>query len=542
VTVKRYLVPFDTKGTGYRSWAAPVLLAALGVLLVWDRRLPYRSIDAQHEGQFLSWANAAMHGRRPGLEIKTIYGYLQTEALAGTLRVCGATAIVWRRYAFALKLLSVILFAISLWLVHPSPLLASATLLAGLAASPTWFDPIAMQYLRVVLPLVVLCWTWSRGTPSPDRLAVAGIFAALAFWWSPDFGAAGIAAMVAALVAAGSAGAAKPYALGAAGVLLLPLAWAGARYPEFVGAHLAFSVNRLTGYGWTSLSRDPGWWLDLAAGPALLAVAWPGRRRDPLLVALALFAIACTLPTLTRADPDHQELAHPAILAALARALVPLNRPKFRRVVAAAFLVVLAAGKAVHVWDYHLLLLPDRWSVEPQQAEIRAGLRRESHVPRLAGLALPAPECAHFERLTDLLMCATQPDEPIFLMANEQILYFLADRLPATAYPLYFVRATPLQSALLLTELQSAQPRYLLIASNAGPDGPDRARFPAIYAWAETSFAPIAHLPPSPFQPAVTYDLREDAAHARLGVGRARLATCKGYNQVETEAGGHHAI
>src|ERR1043166_7510238 len=152
----------------------PILLAALGLLLVWDRRLPYRAIDPLHEGQFLSWANAALHGRRPGLEVKTIYGYLQTETLAGVLRTFGTAGLVWRRYEFTVKAVSVVLFAVALWMANPAPGLCCAALLAGLAASPDWFDPVAMSFLRVVLPLTALCWMWLEEQPTEQRLATGG--------------------------------------------------------------------------------------------------------------------------------------------------------------------------------------------------------------------------------------------------------------------------------------------------------------------------------------------------------------------------------
>jgi len=198
--------------------------------------------------------------------------------------------------------------------------------------------------------------------------------------------------------------------------------------------------------------------------------------------------------------------------------------------------------KAHPIWDFHLLRIADRWSVAPQTEEARLGQRREPRLARLAGLRLPEAECRYYESLTGLLTCATRPDEPVFLMANEQILYFLADRLPATAYPLYFVRATAAQSGQLLAELSAAPPRYLLVASNAGPDGPDQARFPALYAWTAASTTSIARLHPKPGEPTVTYDLREDTADARRGVGRARLSACGKLYIMESEtAGGHHA-
>ena len=72
------------------------IVVLVGGSLVWDRQLPYRPIDGLHEGHQLAWANCALHGQKPQLDVRTMYGFFQITALASVLKWCGMTVMTFR--------------------------------------------------------------------------------------------------------------------------------------------------------------------------------------------------------------------------------------------------------------------------------------------------------------------------------------------------------------------------------------------------------------------------------------------------------------
>ncbi len=508
-----------------RNRALPYVgIALAAAALLWDRGLPCAPVDFLHEGQHLAWANCALRGLKPQLDVRTLYGFLQTEALAATLKTFGLRVLIWRRYAFALKVAGVALFVAALWSLATGWAVAAWAVPAVLLASTSLFTWLHYDPMRSALPLFALALA-CRGTRAAG---IAGFVCGISFFWSPEFALAGAAASVFTL-ARGGRGRLPRWAVGAALALLLPLPWARARWPELLWNHVEFILDRAGGYARIPL---PAWGIAYLAVPgaalALAASGWISRQRDPALAALGLFALACAVPALTRPDRLHLDLAFIPLLAATARWAATIRAPARPWIGAGALALAIAHGALSG--DRAAWHLATRWLPSEPAADAARARPQPSPEFRLAGLRLDSREAELLQRITRLLGCAALPGEPVFLLANEQVFYFLADRLPATRFPLFFVRHTPRQRGELAAELERVAPRFVLVSRNAGIDRPAAETHPELVRFVQRGYEPLRRVvssyPPGLNLPDVDYTLLERRDSFATGTGGSRLRPC----------------
>ena len=415
------------------------------------------------------------------------------------------------------------------------PLVACA-LLAAIMFSTSLFTMMHYDPLRSLFPLMSLLILRTQPYESSFkrsgvwRVLLSGIFCGLSVFWSPEYAIAGAACAMLCLIVSKRVQDVMAW-LGAFLVaLFVPLPWAGGRWLELLANHLQFIPERAGGYGAIPFPwRGYVFTVVPLTGALLLLTGLFAKRKDVLLAALGAYTLATAYPAIVRADRLHIDQAALPLMAATARFAMRL--PRSRGLWFFAVVLIFSTIHAVQSQEPSLLDLRSRWNIEHFREETRKGWRKLPLEPRMVGLVLDFRETEFYERVTKLLRCAALPDEKIFLLSNSLVFYFLADRLPATQFPLFFIRHTPRQQTELVAELERNAPRYILISDSVGIDRHASLTHPALYDYMSTHYDPLVVLKSMPIPDIdlqdvrVTLTERRDSFHA--GVGKARMRNCR---------------
>ena len=463
------------------------------------------------EGEMLAWVDTVLRGGMLSRDVFCLYGPFSIWPVALLSEAFGPSLALWRTWIFALAppaLLALYLLLRSLVATRAAAL--AATLAIGLLHA-AGIPAMSWSPARVGLGLgafACLCRGWRGG--EARWFAGAGALLGVALLFSQEVGIACAAGAGVALLT--RPGRLRALAWTAAGGAAVVAPWAA-----FIAAHGAlgatldnlflFPRTRVLGFGAYAFPELAPSAESLRAYvfPALLGVAGfavatrvlRGERgeREAAEIGLFVFGALLFLSALSRPDSTHFIFAAPPALVLLAGlmedawfALAARDAPRPRRAAAA---VGLALGAAA--------LLP--WA--PTLAGNAGGLFgpdahgfRELALPRGGGASLPGAFASEVEEVVRALQSRTAPDEPIWVYPNEALLYFLADRPQATAFPLALFAVTRAQRLDLVAQLERSRPRYAVGYHDAAViDGiPYFMALPEVLAYLDLRYEPEARL------------------------------------------------
>jgi len=340
--------------------------------------------------------------------------------------------------------------------------------------------------LRTALPLLGIVM-FRNGLIGGSRmqLVIAGALSAVSLLYSPEFGAAGLAACaVLAFLDRRELGRTAWWAFGfAATLLILTAAMFGNRTAGYLSDSLqgGYALARLKGHGtrplpsfpwWTSFSGlvPPLWrmkWMIRIWGPALVCSAAGGwlliRRREDrypaLFAALLVFAVVAQVPVVARPLSQTATSAPPLVLltAMMLAGLAGSGRVNAGRVSAG---LLAAAGLVLPVGS------PGNWLDKYRGAgpQVAADLPRDGadRMGRVTVSRRQATELAEALRLVDRLAL---PGDRVYCAAPYQThLCFLADRPALPPFLLAHLAATPSDRDRILAALEREKPSVALLS------------------------------------------------------------------------------
>ncbi len=493
------------------AWAG--MAVALALCWIVDPCLRSRDLDLLHEGVHLLLVQSWLAGDLGSGLVHTMYGPLYTRSMAWWMSAFDMTALSLRWYFLAAQAAGMATALLCLRAVCSTrTALAAGTwlLLTAACTGPYGWANI----LRVTLPLasVVLISTAGRsGAGRTDgrippatrvraRAGVAGVLAALGLLYSPEFGLAGIAASVVAILGRGRDRSAVAAAWGPAGGAVLLGFWSamygagswraatdllGNDYPAArLGGDVSYPLHT---FRWPAdaAGLEPLWRSLSVWGPVLLVGSAVATR---VVGSIAVYAALAMIPAIAR-PLGHQAMAAPAWILLAAIWLDALLRGR-RRIAATAVVVGLAA------WG---LLAPDagarallaRWTCAPS-----AGLVSAPADWRLGGIMLPPDQARLLGKAVPLIRRLCPPDGRIVLAAPSYLgLAFLAGRAGAPPFPLTLRAVPAADRRLLVSELDRLRPP-LAVVTFAQLDVPLPVANPELWAYLRSTYRPLRVLDP----------------------------------------------
>jgi hypothetical protein len=460
---------------------APVLLW-LGAALISGFTM-WRYLEPFDEGLLLQAATRVAAGQRPYADFGWGYGPGQALLVALPFELLDPSVVSWRIVRVAADATAALL----VWRLVARAAGPRWALLAWLAAAVTAAQPTSANPASVALALALGALVATTGGSDPPylpgsqggsdppyrRAAAAGVLAALAGFWRPDFGLVALAAAAAALLvrrAPRAAVVAALTALGSAALLYLPFAVAagpGELWDTFVAGPasdgefwgLDFPLvydGPLRGWPPRDLATDLkdllGYELPLTGVIVLAAAVLTVRRATPVLAGLLVLAAGLVVYLFSRPDEQH---AQPLLIVACA--LVPVaiaTRPSraLAAILLAGFALVLAGGAANRLSA--LLLPPD---LEPV------------HLAGVPGIRVPPAEADALPPMVELVQRLVPPGEPIYVAPRRSdlvtlsapILHFLTQR-PNVLRDDVLLQARPAEQERIVAALRRAQPRAVV--------------------------------------------------------------------------------
>jgi hypothetical protein len=436
--------------------------------------LPYE-LNPYDEGVIAYGAEQVLKGRRPGVDFYVPYSPGAFYAVAAAFRLFGVRLLVERGVGAALVLTAVALgFALLVRRSGDAPLSPPRILLAAIAAAAAgvllsigWFSPVTGGALALLL-LSGLAVTHAALAGTPRAGFLAGLTVGLLMLWRLDFGLGGLAAAGVTWVVCG---------VGSriAGLLALGLGAAVIAVPPFAGLLAAGgkrAMNSLLVWPLSGTQAADLPWPPLVPGPLPSAVTtlerlahatggWPFYF--PLLAVLLALLRMTRRETLT---PREISVGTWLLAAAIPMFLYANGRTDYAHVLPLLTLSLLLAALAVMGmldeatlparpaarvapvvarWSFILALLLFVWSPLAKLARIPpAEVLRHMELPgeRGAGIYPDLPVGMQYERILRAFNQVVPPGGRIFsgtprhdvFLTNDIMLYFLAEREPATYY------------------------------------------------------------------------------------------------------------
>ena len=451
-----------------------------------------RYLEPFDEGLLLQAATRMSDGQWPYADFGWAYGPGQPLVIVAAFKVFGPSVIAWR----VLRVIADATIALLVWTLvrrdaGPRWALAGWLAAAVTIAQPTTANPVPIA-LALALGAITVAAT---GEPSPRRAATAGLLAALAGFWRPDFGVVTVLAVAAAVLKGGQTpladsrklrantgrattkGGQTPlglvvWAIGAAvvagAVLYAPFAVAAGvpgLWDSLVSAgvrdgaawRLPFPLEyggSLRGWPPGALAEDGkdvlGYYLPLIGVVSLAVVVIALRRRvTPVVAGLGVLALGMLIYFVSRADELH---AQPLLVVLCA--LIPIAAASVDRgwLVAIPLALILLAGSANRLSA--LLRPPD---LEPV------------HVAGVPGIRVPPEEARALPPLVDAVQRAVPEGEPVYVAPRrsdlvtltDPLLHFLVDR-PNVLRRDALLQARPEEQTRIVAALERERPRAVI--------------------------------------------------------------------------------
>jgi hypothetical protein len=462
-----------------------------------------RYLEPFDEGLLLQAATRIGDGQWPYADFGWAYGPGQPLAVAAAFKVFGPSVIAWR----ILRVVADATIALLVWALVRREAGPRWALAGWLAAAVTIAQPTSANPVPIALAFALGAVTVAvSGQPSPRRAAAAGLLAALAGFWRPDFGLVTTLAVTTAVLKAGHAnpkGGQTP--LGPAGSFgrnlrasaahanrkggqtpLGLVAWAiGGAVVAGVVLYAPFAVAAGPGRLWDSLVsagvRDGAAWrlpFPLAYEGSLRG--WPPRalaedlkdvlgfylpligvvglvvapvalrrRMTPAVAGLGVLALGALGYLLSRADELHAQPLLVILCALLPIAAASVDRAAL---VAIPLALVLLAGAANRLSA--LLLPPD---LEPVELAGVPGIR----VPPAEADALPALVAAVRRAVPDGEPIYVAPRRSDLVTLTDPLIHFLVDR-PNVLRRDALLQARPEEQARIVAALERERPRAVI--------------------------------------------------------------------------------
>jgi hypothetical protein len=524
----------------------PVLLAALLVFGLLRFDLAANGWDAPYtfyaeEGQAIAWADTVNRGGILSRDTYCLYGPLATLPVAVAFDWLGPSVRLWRICLYLLDIPALV--AVFLLLRELGRHRLPAWIGVGLIAFHRMWPMPGMSWslLRTGLGVGALAALAAfLRTGRKSMLLVCGSLVGAALMFSQEAGIAAASAVAAALGAdhvmrrqTWREGAVRSLvAVGGVATVVLPvLGWyASHGAARAMLANLfGFAELRVLGHGgqaFPSIAGVLAAWIAhpgeasadalreaLAAyfGPVtyaltvvLVAVRALGGVWNPryaTYLGLAVYGCALFISPLTRPDATHVFFAMPPALILAVDLGFRSVRIVFRRAAgvaersaAAAFAALAVIGVASFPAD-----TGENLRLFGRQALLNVTLRlqdpgpddqRALELPRAGGVRVPVDRAAEIEGAVRYLLERTRSDEPVWAFPNEAMLNFLAERPPATRYPIATFAVTRDQRLGLIDEVSRSGARYAIVNSKpAIIDGlPSRLQMPEPWRYLDENF------------------------------------------------------
>jgi len=462
--------------------AAPVALWLAAALISGFTLRRY--LEPFDEGLLLQAALRIGDGQWPYADFGWAYGPGQPLTMAGSFELFGRSVLHWRLLRVAADAtIALLVWALVRREAGPRWALAGWAAAAVTIAQPTTANPVP-----IALAFALGAVTVAAGGVTTRRAVAAGVLAALAGFWRPDFGLVTALAVVAVLLRGGQTpladsrkvranrGSARTkggqtplglvvWAIGGAvvagAVLWAPLV-AATGVPGLWDSLVAQGVRdgdawRLPfplGYDGGLRSAEDlkdalGFYLPLIGviGLALVALAW--RRLPPAAAGLGVLALGALAYLLSRADELHAQPLLVILCALLPIAAAQLDRPQVLAVPLALILLAGAANRASA-----LLRPPD---LEPVS------------LPGVPGIRVPPEEARALPPLVAAVQREVPPGEPVYVAPRrsdlvtltDPLLHFLVDR-PNVLRRDALLQARPEEQERIVAALEREQPRAVI--------------------------------------------------------------------------------
>jgi hypothetical protein len=452
-----------------------------------------RYLEPFDEGLLLQAATRIGDGQWPYADFGWAYGPGQPLAVAAAFKVFGASVIEWR----ILRVIADATIALLIWtlvLREAGPRWAFAGWLAAAVtiAQPTSANPVPVA-LALSLGAVTIA---TSGEPSPRRAAAAGLLAALAGFWRPDFGVVALLAVTATILKGGQTPLApgrnlraftRPASTKGGQTPLGLVVWAiGGAVVVGVVLYAPFAVAAGPGRLWDSLVtqgvRDGnawrlpfplgydgslrgwppralaedlkdvlGFYLPLIAvvGLVVAVVVLVRRRVTPAVAGLGVLALGALVYLLSRTDELHAQPLLVILCALLPIVAAQLERPLLPAVVVGLILVAGLANRGSA-----LVLPPD---LEPV---------RLAGVP---GIRVPSAEARALPELVAAVQKTVPEGEPIYVAPRRSdlvtltapLLHFLVDR-PNLLRRDALLQARPDEQERIVAALERERPKAVI--------------------------------------------------------------------------------
>ncbi len=489
---------------------------SLGAIFQYSPLMGFNEIDTAHEGFQLASTQAILGGLLPGVAKAVKYGPLFELTEAWALKIFGVQVLVLRGYFQLAQVLSFLIGCIVIsGLLRRRSFVIWGWLIFWLWSTLVEWSPGRFNDLRCCLPLLAI-YLWFRWCRDGGvwRVLFAGALVSVGVFYSVEFGVAGAAALMVGLIVllvsekSRWRGIGAPVIALAAGVLAVLLIMAivyrgdfgrllvgmykyanafrqghGAfPYPSFPWLDsdgvrylgTGYFINRMCFYFPPLVIVSVGIWLM----GNLLAGGW--SREHVGIAALLVFAGLSWRLALGRSD-IHHVLKASAPAAILCVFLAERLWEKTLTVKASLgkrsmFVIVTGATAAV------VLLMPvllrskggmvaiDRIAQHHQYHNIqdaREAFSKEGYRPtylnRLKDIWLPWYQAESYEILFEFITNNTARDERIHIAPYHGVLFFVADRLPATRYIMPADAVTPQTKAAILETLKKNPPGWVLM-------------------------------------------------------------------------------
>ena len=459
-----------------------------------------RYLEPFDEGLLLQAATRITDGQWPYADFGWAYGPGQPLVVAAAFKLFGPSVIAWR----IVRLIADATIALLVWALVRREAGPRWALAGWLAAAVTIAQPTSANPVPIALALALGALTVAvSGDATPRRAATAGVLAALAGFWRPDFGVVAALAVVAALLARGRKGGQAPLAVKGGQAPLGLVVWAiGAAVVAGAVLHAPFAVAAGPGQLWDSLVsagvRDGAAWrlpfpleydgslrgwpprtlaedlkdvlgfylpligvVGLAIAPLALR-----RRITPTVVGLGALALGALAYLLSRADELH---AQPLLV--ILCALLPIAAASVDRValVAIPLVLILLAGVANRM---SALVLPPE--LEPVRMAGVPGIQ----VPPADAEALPALAAAVEVTVPEGEPIYVAPRRSDLVTLTDPLLHFLVGR-PNVLRRDALLQARPKEQERIVAALERERPKAVirwLDPISARPEPNERGR------------------------------------------------------------------
>jgi len=461
--------PIPEKSASRLSTTIYGLCIPVALFFLAPRQDPFRPVNPVDEGVMLAAAQQAERGRRLYSEISFHYGPLYEIAQpALAFRLFGETAESLRRLNSTIEGLTFVALYLLAWIGLRYPWLALGLPLVYLTRYDLW---VPQRILPATLALILLI----HG--GPRALFLAGSLISLSYFYSMETGLLLICSWVLFTILEKKehrwAQRWTAMGMGSVGVPVV-------LYFIFTGRAEAFFEHLTFPQHFLSIASRPApsivhaithvgqgtWWYF----PAFLSAAILGLRNGDRSLrwmgaaGLGFFAIA-----LSRSDYDHWikgvPFLVPGILLTIDRLLGEIRAGKRWpiRIFAGgmAALLIHCLTMRSDVWALATPLASARpWSFEP--AKPMPGLER-------LGRLTVHGEASAYAAVTTFVSSQSKPGDRLYVLSDEALFYFLADRLSPTRYLLFVVVRGPKRVEKALIDLKSAPP--VCIVARAERDG-----------------------------------------------------------------------